>query len=66
MSEPDVAKLSEAAELCGAFPTDILKMMAADRRRPPHRARQSRPRLLSPQRHPQLGKNEATVAQSPH
>lgn len=29
MSEPDLAKLSEAAELCG-IPSDILKMMAAD------------------------------------
>ncbi len=29
MSEPDLAKLSEAAELCG-IPTDIIKMMAAD------------------------------------
>lgn len=29
VSEPDLAKLSEASELCG-IPTDILKMMAAD------------------------------------
>ena len=29
MSEPDLAKLSEASELCG-IPTDILKMMAGD------------------------------------
>ena len=29
MTEPDLAKLSEAADLCG-IPTDILKMMAAD------------------------------------
>lgn len=29
MSDPELAKLSEAAELCG-IPTDVLKMMAAD------------------------------------
>ena len=29
MSDPDLAKLSEASELCG-IPTDILKMMAGD------------------------------------
>lgn len=29
MSEPQLAKLSEAAELCG-IPTDVLKMLAAD------------------------------------
>lgn len=29
MSEPDLAKISEASELCG-IPTDILKLMAAD------------------------------------
>lgn len=29
MSEPHLAKLSEAAELCG-IPTDVLKMLAAD------------------------------------
>lgn len=29
MTEPDLAKLSEASEVCG-IPTDILKMMAAD------------------------------------
>lgn len=33
MSEPDLAKLSEASELCG-IPTDILKLMAADGLRP--------------------------------
>jgi hypothetical protein len=29
VSEPDLAKLSEASELCG-IPTDILKLMAVD------------------------------------
>ena len=29
MSEPQLAKLSEAAELCG-IPADVLKMLAAD------------------------------------
>ncbi|WP_286199370.1 hypothetical protein ACRDU6_00890 (plasmid) [Mycolicibacterium sp. ELW1] len=53
MSDPDLAKLSEASELCG-IPTDILKMMAADGLLPPGRSWQSGARVVSTQRDPDV------------